>query len=264
MPAVPSDGFSSDASTQATAPSLLADAGGLSSVPTAPWAVTPSAQPSAALPPPPPPMIGAPSTAGSLHRARIEFVSDDHDLPVDVFLVVGMDQVTQWVTPGPSPSPSSMFSPYATSASPFLLSNGGTVGVFGSTPLPMQVNVERRRFLCRTPCSVELSSGQLQVHLRTRDATIGTALLELPEAGATYRARTRSVGWYTLGQALLWTGIAAALAGITLVGQSQAAPCPVGHCGLYEGIGALAGGAVGLGFGIPLILLHNSRIERVR
>lgn len=231
----------------------------------APWSVSaPSDRPAIQAPPPPPAL---PNTNAAVRpheaRARIEFVSDD--APVEVYLVVGTTQVTQWVTPGPSPTPSSMFGPLATSANPYLLSSSASIGIFGSdNPLPMQVSVERRRFLCRTPCAAELLPGSLQVHLRTRDSTLGTTLLELPPTGAVYRARTRSVGWYTLGQALLWTGVACVLAGVTLIGQSQASPCVSGHCGLYEGIGATVGGAIGVGVGIPLIVFNNTRIERLR
>jgi hypothetical protein len=189
----------------------------------------------------------------------VEFVSDD--TPVEVFLVVGLQEVTQLVplapptplsfTPGLGPLPW----PGSLTAASLALSSAQ------SELVEVRSTIERRRFLCRTPCAAALPLGAASVHMRTAGGLLGTEEI-LVEPNARYRARTASAGLYALGQASLWSGAGALLTGITLLAYNQSS-CAAPPCSPFVGIAATTLGVLGIAAGIPLVVLNLRRLERV-
>jgi len=242
---------------------------------TAPWQTTPgpaNTTQTAQHPPAPPganqspagPQQGgaaraaAPSTSTQVGE-RVQFESDD--TPVDVFVVTGTREVMQVVN--------------VPVASPMMMSSFGPVGPFGptspyapfgsSTLAPGDVfeartTVEQRRFLCRTPCAVQLPEGTLSLHLRTLGASLGTESATIPRGGARFRVRTSSAGLYTIGQAMLWVGAGLAITGVTLLVQSQTG-CGSRGCTPWPGIVVTAGGLLSMAIGTPLVALHSRRLQ---
>lgn len=131
----------------------------------------------------------------------------------------------------------------------------------GTDLVELRSTVERRRFLCRTPCVASLPVGVHSIHFRTLGASLGTESIEATEEGARYRVRTASAGLYSLGQAALWVGAGMLLTGVTLLVQGQTS-CP-STCSPWPGALVSGAGAVTLAVGIPLVVANARRAERL-
>jgi len=257
----PPAGSSASSTGAASAPS---DAPPPPPTPYSPSASSPQAAPWG------PPSQGRPTLAAARTEARgaVEFTSDDS--AVDVYLVIGTREVTQ-VLPMYATTPST----FGALGGPF---GGAILGPPGFGPVapvsssidpmmntdlvPIRTTVERRRFLCRTPCTATLPLGTQSVHFRTAGAALGTDTVDVTAQGARYRVRTASAGLYALGQAGLWVGVGVAITGATLLVQGQLA-CPRGGCSIAPGVITTIVGVAAIGASIPLIVFNGRRSDRL-
>lgn len=117
--------------------------------------------------------------------------------------------------------------------------------------------------VCSTPCTLHLRPGSHSLHVGGSGRRESDEMLEVqPGQGQRVRFRSSSRTSYTIGQTVLWVGVGSAVIGSLLLIEGSGR-CTASGCDRTAAIGLIIAGALGVGIGIPLIVVNRTgQVER--